>query len=73
MKNSELLEEKSRTEWEHLIDEWIFDRRDREILKLRLLDGEPLKIIADKLNFSFDTVKYRLYKAERKLFKHIDN
>jgi hypothetical protein len=28
----------SRTEWENLIDEWIFNERDRAILKRRLLD-----------------------------------
>ena len=29
----------SRSEVEHLIDEWIFSERDRAILKRRLLDG----------------------------------
>lgn len=28
-----------RSEWEYLIDEWIFSERDRQILKRRLLDG----------------------------------
>ena len=72
MKKSELIEEKSRSEWEQLINEWIFNKQDREILKLRLLDGEQLKIIADKVNLTLDSLKYRLYKAEEKLFKHID-
>ena len=30
----------SRSEWENLIDQWIFKERDRAILKRRLLDGK---------------------------------
>lgn len=29
----------SRSEISHLIDEWIFNERDRQIVKRRLLDG----------------------------------
>ena len=39
----------SRSEREHLIDEWIFNQRDREILKRRWLDG----ICHDKLAEEF--------------------
>lgn len=28
-----------RSEWEKLIDEWIFDEKHRKMLKLNLLDG----------------------------------
>lgn len=32
----------SRSEISHLIDEWIFNERDRAVLKRRLLDGVTL-------------------------------
>lgn len=40
----------SRTEIEHLIDEWIFNERNRKILKRRNLDG----ITFDQLAYEFD-------------------
>ena len=49
--------ELSRTEWENLIDEWIFNERDREILKRRLLDGLTYKELQDEFNLSIDRLK----------------
>ena len=42
----------SRTEWENLIDEWIFNERDRAILKRRLLDGLTFEQLASEFNYS---------------------
>ena len=61
----------SRTEWENLIDEWIFNEKDRAILKRRLLDGLTYKELQDEFNLSIDRLKRIIYKGQNKIFKHI--
>lgn len=61
----------SRSEWEQLIDEWIFSERDREILKRRLLDGICFEPLAIEFDLSVQQVKTIVYKTSEKLFKHI--
>ena len=62
---------RSRTEWEHLIDEWIFSERDRNILKRRLLDGLTYKELEAEFNLSIDRLKRIVYKSQNKLLKHL--
>ena len=38
-----------RYEWENLIDRWIFDKKDRIILKRKFLDNIALEKIADEI------------------------
>ena len=40
----------SRSEIEHLIDEWIFNKLNSKFLKLRILDGICFEPLADKYN-----------------------
>lgn len=61
----------SRTEMEHLIDEWIFSERDRKMLKRRLLDGICFEPLAEEFDLSVTQTKTIIYKASQKLFKHI--
>ena len=61
----------SRTEWENLIDEWIFNERDRAILKRRLLDGICYEPLAEEFDLSVQQTKTIIYKATEKLIKHI--
>ena len=61
----------SRTEWEHLIDEWIFNERDRAILKRRLLDGVCYEPLAEEFNLSVQQTKHIVYHMQNKLFKKI--
>ena len=61
----------SRTEWNELIDLWIFNEIDRAILKRRLLDGRTYEQLAEEFNYSDRHIKTRVYKAEKQLFKHI--
>ena len=41
---------KRRSEWENLIEEWVFSERDRKILKLRLLDGLTYERLAEAVD-----------------------
>ena len=70
MKNIERFD-LSRTEWERLIDDWIFNQKHRDILKDRLLNGIPFEPLAEKYNLSVSQVKNIVYKATEKLTKHL--
>lgn len=64
----------SRSELEHLIDEWIIGKnaeRDRKILKRRLLDGITYDRLAEEFDLSVRQLKNIIYKAEDRLFSHI--
>lgn len=61
----------SRSEWERLIDEWIFSERDRKILKRRLLDGICFEPLAEEFDLSVRQTKNIIYKCEESLFKHV--
>lgn len=60
----------SRSEIEHLIDEWIFNERNRNIVKRHLLDGICFEPLAAEFDLSTQTVKTVYYKAIDKLFSH---
>ena len=53
------------------IDEWIFNERDRAILKRRLLDGICYEPLAEEFGLSVDRIKQIVYKSQTKLFKHL--
>lgn len=61
----------SRTQWENIIDEWIFSERDRKMLKRRLLDGILFEQLAEEFDLSVQQTKSVIYKATDKLMKHI--
>ena len=62
--------DKPRSEWEHLIDEWIFSERDRKILKRYLLDHICFEPLAEEFDLSVRQVKNIVYRTEEILFKH---
>ena len=61
----------SRSEVEHLIDEWIFSERDRALLKRRLLDGRTYEQLAEEFELSVRQVKNIVYKQSEILFKKL--
>lgn len=61
-----------RYQWENLIDRWIFNERDRAILKRRLLDGICFEPLAEEFNLSVQQTKSIVYKAQNKLFSRIN-
>lgn len=60
-----------RSEWEKLIDEWIFSERDRRILKRRLLDGICYEPLAEEFEMSDRQLKKIVYRLQNELFKRI--
>lgn len=61
----------SRSDWENLIDEWIFSERDRAMLKRNLLDGRTYEQIAEQFDMSSRQVARLIPKLQEKLFKRI--
>ena len=57
--------------WENLIDQWIFNERDRKMLKRRLLDGIKYEDLAEEFDMSVRQVKKIIYLQSEKLFKHL--
>lgn len=58
-----------RSEWERLINEWIFSERDRSILKRRLLDGICFEPLAEEFDMSVRQIKNIVYKEQGRLFE----
>lgn len=61
----------SRTEWENLINEWIFNELHRAMLKRNLLDGRTYEQISEQFDMSTRQVARLIPKLQEKLFKHI--
>lgn len=61
----------SRSEIEELIDEWVFKKRNREILKRRLLDGITYERIAEEFGMSARQIKNIVYRSETIIFSHV--
>jgi hypothetical protein len=61
----------SRSELQYIIDQWIFNERDRAILKRRLLDGILFEDLAEEFCLSTVQVKTIVYKTMDRLEKHL--
>ena len=61
----------SRSELQHLIDQWIFNERHRMILSDRLFNGTTYERLAEKYDLSTQQVKNIVYKAMDRLEKHL--
>ena len=71
MKTDEIVDNKSRSEWEFLIRELVHDEINRKILIRHLLDGLTLSQIAEEIGFELRQTNRRYNKARTQLFKHI--
>lgn len=71
-RHADILDQRPRSEWDHLIDEWIYSERDRYILRRKLLDGVTFDQIFDELGERLHPrqIKRRFYAAEEQLFRH---
>lgn len=61
----------SRSDISRLIDEWIFSARDRNIMRMRWLDGLRYDDIADETGLSVRQIKNIVYRCEDRLSRHI--
>lgn len=61
---------KSRSEWEHLINEWVHSELDRRMLVRYLLDDITLERIAEEVNLSVVQCQHRVALAKKQLLEH---
>ena len=71
----QILDSRPRSEWERLIDEWIYDELDRYILKRHLLDKATYNTIAEEINekthrLEVLQIQRRFKKAANRLFDY---
>lgn len=60
-----------RSEVEIIIDEWIFNERDRRILKRRFLDGITYERLGEEFDLSTQSIKSIVYKWQKTLLCHL--
>lgn len=61
----------SRSEIAHLINEWVYNKRDREIMSDRMLDGLTYDELADKFCLSPQRLKVIVRDNKNKILSHI--
>ena len=61
----------SKSQIDFLIEEWIFNSRNREILRDRLFDGLTFEQLAEKHGLSVRQTKNIVYKSMEKLISRL--
>ena len=56
---------------EHIIDEWIFNERNRKIAKRKIIDGITFEALAEEFELSVQQVKKIVYKCQDIISLHI--
>lgn len=62
----------SRDEIVYLVEQFIFNRRDRDLTLDRLLDGMTYEQLAEKYYMSVRQIKNLIHKNKEIVFSHID-
>lgn len=68
---TDIVNSKSRSEWEALILEWVHNEVDRKMLSRYLLDGVHLEPLAEEFDLSTVQTQKRVDLAKKQLFGHI--
>lgn len=58
-------------EMERLIDLWIYHKRNREIMKCKIIDGLTYEKVAEEFDMSVRQVKDIVYRCQEIIFKHM--
>jgi hypothetical protein len=66
-----IVNQKSRTEWLELINEWVHNEQDRKMLERHLLDGVAFYTLSVEFFLSEEQIKKRIGKAKAQLFRHL--
>lgn len=61
----------SNSEIQHIIDEWIHSKKDREILHLRLIDGLTIEELAERFDRSPRQMQRIINRLQTIVFLHI--
>ena len=73
----QILDSRPRSEWERLIDEWIYDELDRRILRRYLFDGITFDKLTEEIQLNrqieVDMVRRRFHRAFERLLNYVEN
>ena len=73
----QILDSRPRSEWERLIDEWIYDELDRYILRRYLFDGVTFDKLTEEIQLNrqieVDMVRRRYHRAFERLLNYAEN
>ena len=73
----QILDSRPRSEWERLIDEWIYDEIDRRILRRYLFDGITFDKLTEEIQLNrqieVDMVRRRFHRAFERLLNYAEN
>lgn len=73
----QILDSRPRSEWERLIDEWIYDELDRRILRRYLFDGITFDKLTEEIQMNrqieVDMVRRRFHRAFERLLNYAEN
>lgn len=58
-------------ELSYLIDSWIFNERNRKIVKRKMIDGITFEKLAEEFDLSTQQVKTIVYKCQGIIFLHL--
>ena len=65
------MDDYSNTKIAQVIDEYIHNKRNRDLLKRRFIDGICYEPLAEEFELSVRQVKNIVYRNERIIFKHM--
>lgn len=73
----QILDSRPRSEWERLINEWIYDELDRRILRRYLFDGITFDKLTEEIQLNrqieVDMVRRRFHRAFERLLNYAEN
>lgn len=73
----QMLDSRPRSEWERLIDEWIYDELDRYILRRYLFDGVTFDKLTEEIQVNrqieIDMVRRRFHRSFERLLNYAEN
>lgn len=55
----------------YLIDEWIHNKKYRDIMRYRLIDGYTYEYTAELMDMSVRQVQNIVYKSKDKIYRHL--
>ena len=72
----QILDSRPRSEWERLIEEWIYDELDRRILRRYLFDGITFDKLTEEIQLNrqieVDMVRRRFHRAFERLLNYAE-
>lgn len=69
----EIINQRSRSEWEAMIQEWVHNEQDRAMLRRHIVDGLTIEAITNEVYpaLEYTQIRRRIKAAKKQLFDHL--